>query len=380
MAGLYIHIPFCVRKCRYCDFVSYAEHTHMGEYVGALEKEILLAAEIIGGKRFDSVFFGGGTPSILPNGEISRIMRAARRSLDIAPDAELSIEVNPGAVDAEKLREYREAGFNRLSIGLQSADDALLRRVGRIHTFEQFLCCYSDAREAGFNNINIDVMAGLPGQTRQAYENTLQKVLALAPEHISAYSLILEQGTPLYGDVESGAERLPSEDETCDMTDEGMATLEAADYARYEISNYAQTGRQCAHNVNYWENGEYLGLGAAAHSALALGGKWQRFENPTALNDYIESIKRGSLAHVNAANVEKSEEMFESVMLGLRMIKGVDAAAFQDRYGVALNDAYGEKLRLLKAKGWLEQDDKGARLTAMGLDMYNAATLELYID
>lgn len=376
MPGLYIHIPFCIKKCRYCDFISFAGRHGLEGYFRALKKEVSLAAPSVSHLTFDTVFLGGGTPSIAPEGEIVSLFEALYENFRIAPDAEITMESNPGTLNMAKLSEYRKAGVNRLSIGLQSADDALLRRIGRIHTYREFEDSYRMAREAGFQNINVDVMYGLPGQTEVDFLNTLRTLADLAPEHISAYSLILEEGTALYEDVEQGKETLPDEDAVFDMQEAGRAFLKNKGYLQYEISNYAKPGCECRHNINYWENGEYLGLGIAAHGALRADDKWIRFENPTELLTYFDRIDAGILPTEQRTEIGKKEEMFESVMLGLRMVEGFSLAEFKTRFGIAFEDAYPNALQKLIEKGWLRLSGKRACLTKEGLLMQNAALLE----
>ena len=372
MPGIYIHIPFCVRKCAYCDFVSFEDHARMGAYLAALQKEMALCAPAFSGRVYDTVFFGGGTPSILPSGAAAALMEALRGSFCIRPDAEVTIECNPGTADAAKLAEYRAAGVNRLSFGVQSADDGLLCRIGRIHTFSDFLQSYEQARAAGFSNINADVLYGLPGQTPGLHLATLERVCALGLQHISAYSLILEPGTPLY---ESGC-TLPDEDAAYAMHRNTIEFLEGQGYARYEVSNYAQPGYMCWHNLNYWDNGEYVGLGLNAHSAARLEDSgWTRWSNTADLGAYIAAAGRGELPVLERENIGRQEERFESVMLGLRKTQGIDLARFEARFGACFLSAYPESVLELERRGWLEVAGGFARLTPEGLDMQNQALL-----
>ena len=302
MAGIYLHIPFCVRKCAYCDFVSFPESRVPEAYVDALTAEIaLVAREGDYPATFDTVFFGGGTPSLLSGEQMRRIMDALCANFDIRSDAERSMEMNPGTVTPEKLNAYRAAGINRLSIGLQSTHDALLQSIGRIHSFAQFQDTYSSAREAGFSNINVDVMHGLPGQTLAQYLDTLKTVCDLGVQHISAYSLILEEHTPLYDRVGSGAVVRPDEDLVADMQDAGIDLLESSGYRRYEISNFALDGFACRHNLNYWRNGEYLGFGVAAHAAVRQK-RWTRF----AKREYARRIRTPARARQTPAGRDDS--------------------------------------------------------------------------
>ena len=266
---LYIHIPFCVKKCLYCDFLSAPAGEEVRErYVEALLTEIRGRGREYAGRPVSSVFFGGGTPSLLTGTQMKRLLGTVSGSFLLAADAEITAEANPGTVDLEKLTAYAQAGINRLSIGLQSADNVELAAIGRIHTWEQFLETYRQARQAGFVNVNVDLMSALPGQTAESYENTLRRVLALAPqpEHISAYSLILEEGTPLYDSCQAGLTDIPGEDTDRRMYQDTKRILEEAGYRRYEISNYAKEGFACRHNCGYWQRRDYLGLGLGAAS------------------------------------------------------------------------------------------------------------------
>ena len=292
MAGIYVHIPFCVRKCAYCDFVSFAADGVSEAYVDALIKEIELVSRGEYPAAFHTVFFGGGTPSLLTGDQMQRLMRALESRFAIRPDAERSMECNPCTATQESLKAYRAAGINRLSVGLQSTHEALLKSIGRIHNFRQFLDTIEMARSAGFDNINADVMHGLPGQTLEQYIDTLKTVCDLGVQHVSAYSLILEEHTPLYACVQNRQIRLPDEDLTADMQDAGIDYLESRGYHRYEISNFAREGYECRHNLNYWENGAYLGFGVAAH-AVVRRKLWTRSSNVDTLDEYMRLLARG---------------------------------------------------------------------------------------
>lgn len=371
MSGLYIHIPFCRRKCAYCDFVSFADHTHMRPYLAALRDELRLRAAQPCFSRFDTVFIGGGTPSLLPGEALADILHTVRACFSLSPDAEISVECNPGTLDADKLRAYRDAGVNRLSLGLQSASNALLKRIGRIHTWEDFCKTYADAQAAGFENINVDIMYGLPAQRAADHEETLRALGALSPAHVSAYSLILEEGTPLYAQ----APVLPDEEETYAMHRQTIQTLRAMGYERYEISNYAKPGYACKHNLNYWDNGSYLGVGLNAHSAWRMDGRWTRFSNTADLPRYLDALQKGRLPVQEETAIGRQEEMFECVMLGLRKLEGVREADFFARFGMSLAAVYPAALTALRAQGWLVRDAAGIRLTDAGLDMQNRVLL-----
>ena len=373
MAGIYLHIPFCVRKCAYCDFVSFPNGSVPESYADALLTEIELVSR--GGSypaAFDTVFFGGGTPSLLTGDQMRRILSALRECFDIRADAEISMEANPGTVTPEKLAAYREAGINRLSIGLQSTHDTLLREIGRIHSFDQFLTTLKNAREAGFSNINVDLMHGLPNQTIPQYLDSINTVCDLGVQHISAYSLILEEHTPLYDCVERGEIAAPEEDLVADMQDEGIDLLEERGYHRYEISNFARDGFECRHNLNYWQNGEYLGFGIAAHGVVR-DRKWTRYANVDNLEEYNRLIARGKRPLAETIRLSPRDEMFECVMLGLRLIRGVDRAAFLARFDLDVVEAYPKAMELLRKRGWIEENERLIALNRKGLDLQNEA-------
>lgn len=382
--GIYIHIPFCISKCIYCDFCSApADDDTKERYVNALCAEIAHAgkeAEKNGDDRsISTIFFGGGTPSILPAQLFVKIMCVVREAFSVSEDAEITVECNPGTLTADKLRAYRSMGVNRLSIGLQSPDNRELRALGRIHTYEQFEESYYAARDAGFDNINIDIMSAIPYQTVTGYQSNLEKIVKLNPEHISAYSLIVEEGTPLFDKVErSGGDILPTEDEDRQMYALTKKILADAGYHRYEISNYARPGYACRHNIGYWTGVEYLGLGLGA-SSLA-GGK--RFQVTADLNRYLTFTKEELAAgaqYEEIHEVSRQERMEEFMFLGLRLTGGVCTAEFERRFGVTMEAVYGEVIERLLKEGLLEasaQTDSHIRLTEYGLDVSTYALAE----
>ena len=376
--GIYIHIPFCISKCIYCDFCSApADDETKEHYVDALCREIAVAgerAEAEGDKRkISTIFFGGGTPSILHSALLIKIMNAVRGAFTVADDAEITVECNPGTLSKSKLATYKDIGVNRLSIGLQSPNNRELKNLGRIHTYEQFEESYIEARLAGFDNINVDIMSAIPNQTVAGYEDNLRKIIALKTEHISAYSLIVEEGTPLYNMVErTHGKILPSEDEDREMYAMTKVMLADAGYSRYEISNYAKSGRECRHNISYWERADYLGFGVAAASLL---GK-RRFTNTLDVASYIANpIDNHSEEQLLTLNDEMEEYMF----LGLRMMKGVDTERFGELFGKSFDELYGEITARQIEQGLMVRDGKRVRLTDIGIDISNTVMAQFIL-
>lgn len=369
---LYFHIPFCVKKCRYCDFLSApADEKTRDAYMEALLKEIRGRAEEYREYFVDSVFIGGGTPSVVNALWIERLLETVRQCFPVSKEAEISIEVNPGTVDGEKLSRYFAAGVNRVSIGMQSADDGELMRLGRIHSFQDFQKTYRLAVEAGFRNINVDIMSALPGQSMDSYCMTLEKVLQLNPQpaHISAYSLIVEEGTPFAEWNEKGLLSLPDEDCERQMYEETQKRLRRHGYDRYEISNYAKKGFACRHNLGYWRRVDYAGFGIGAASLVDNN----RFQNGNVLTDYLAD-PLGCRGQIQKLSVE--EQMEEFLFLGLRMTEGVEENAFRDAFGKTLDEVYGAVIEKNIADGLLEYKEgasAGRRLalTGRGLDLSN---------
>ncbi len=356
---IYIHIPFCVRKCKYCDFLSGPSTLEeRQEYVRSLCQKIRACGSMAKAYCVNSVFIGGGTPSLLETDFVEDIFTALRETFTLAENAEITIEMNPGTVTAEKLDFYHSLGINRLSIGLQSADDGELMTLGRIHTYKDFLETYRLAREAGFSNINVDLMSGIPSQTLDSWHETLHAVAELGPEHISAYSLIIEEGTPFYAIYgpdapsvqESGALPLPDEDTERQMYYDTKEILEGYGYHRYEISNYAKPGYECRHNLGYWERAEYLGFGTSAASLLD-NKRWVEGEEPE--------------------EISEEEQMSEFMFLGLRKMQGVSRDAFQENFGQSMDSIYGDVIADMEEKGLLEEADGYVRLTDRGIDISN---------
>ncbi len=364
---LYLHMPFCVRKCAYCDFLSFpTDQETQNLYTRRLREDIDAMGKKYGDIPVDTIFIGGGTPSVPDSALIVGIMEHVRKAFHVAEGAEISMEANPGTVTREKLTDYRRAGINRLSFGLQSANDRELKLLGRIHTWAEFLESFHLARECGFTNINIDLMSALPGQTRESWKDTLKRVTDLNPEHISAYSLIIEDGTPFgekYGS-EEGRKLLPDEDSEREMYHETKRFLRDCGYERYEISNYAKPGRACRHNIGYWTGLPYLGLGLGASSYM----DGCRFAVNSDMKQYLEE-KPGMFTDVEKLTKKDMEEEFFYV--GLRMTAGVSLPEFERRFGVSAKDVYpGLMETFVEEKAAVFQGDRFV-LTDYGLDVSN---------
>jgi oxygen-independent coproporphyrinogen-3 oxidase len=412
--GLYIHIPFCVKKCDYCDFLSApAEEAVKQRYLEAL----LIQIRSYQGKMDDiivpTIFIGGGTPSCLEASYINEIMKAVNEVFLIASDRlEATIEVNPGTVTKEKLLAYKAAGINRLSFGLQSVDNQELKMLGRIHSYEQFEENYLAAREAGFHNINVDLMSALPGQTQKSWENTLNKIASLNPEHISAYSLIIEEGTPFflrYGEGSAGATRLPEEDLDRELYHRTREILSSYGYQRYEISNYAKEGFESRHNSSYWTLKEYLGIGLGASSLLlssnnstsATDENYLRFHIEEDLECYIKQClqyqqrqQRSNAQNMEVSNQEedpigilrdiehlsKRSRMEEFMFLGLRMDQGVSQDEFYHKFHITMDDLYHKEIMQMSEQHLLRLEGNRLKLTEYGIDVSNVVLAKFLLD
>ena len=368
---LYLHIPFCVSKCKYCDFLSAPSGEEQRQiYVERLCRRIRYWSDVIHNYGYEivSIFVGGGTPSILTEAQITQVFEAVHESFPIREDAEITLEMNPGTDVKDKLPVYRELGINRLSMGLQSADNEELKCLGRIHTYEDFRQVYQWAREAGFTNINVDLMSAIPGQTLESYEDTLRKVADLEPEHISAYSLIIEEGTPFYERYGEGrhAEELPDEDIERQMYVRTGEILEDYGYHRYEISNYAKDGYECRHNLGYWDRKEYLGLGAGASSLM----DHIRWKEPDHIGPSTGLVLE---ERENFTRLRRKDEMEEFMFLGLRKINGVSEYDFYKSFRVSMDEIYKESIENLIKEGLLVREEDRIRLTDRGIDLSNYA-------
>jgi oxygen-independent coproporphyrinogen-3 oxidase len=361
--SLYAHIPFCTAKCTYCDFNSYAgQDSLMTPYARAVETEARLWSPHLAGRLVQTVFFGGGTPSLLPLPEMQVIVEALQRHFDIAPDAEFSLEANPGTVDAAHLQGLRRLGFNRISFGVQSFHDDELRTLERIHEADEVDDAYSWARRAGFENVNLDLIYGLQWQTLAGWQDNLERALAMQPEHLSLYALTLEDGTPLTRDVARGRSPGPDLDLQADMFEWSIERMAREGYRHYEISNWARPGRECRHNLVYWRNGDWLGLGAGAHSHLF----GERFAAAASPSRYITLVDEASRSQEAAAPLDamrqvgmreapdEAREMSETVFLALRLREGLDLAAFEQRFGMPFDRVFGDALAETRALGLTE--------------------------
>ena len=372
--GIYIHIPFCKSKCYYCDFISFAQKEEwIEEYVNALIKEIKHVD--LSKYNIKTIYIGGGTPSILESKYIVQILNEIKPFVDL--NAEITIEVNPGTVDKEKLKAYKEAGINRLSIGLQSTENELLKQIGRIHKFEDFIETYKNARDLGFSNINVDLMLGLPNQTIEILEDSLKKIIKLDPEHISVYSLILEEGTKLYNIINNGKMKLPDEELERQMYWKVKYMLEKNGYSHYEISNFAKNGFESKHNKDCWGQKEYIGIGTAAHSYLDN----IRFSNTENIDDYIENINNNNYNNnvIIHEKQTKEDKQKEYMFLGLRKIEGVSIREFENKFGDNPIILFKKEIDKLTNEGLIEINNNSIKLTNKGLDLANLVWEEFAI-
>lgn len=369
---LYVHIPFCVKKCAYCDFLSFPQGEEIQRrYVEKLMEEMRTMGAVCRDNTVSTVFVGGGTPSILKGEWMEELFSVLRENFSLEPDAEISMEANPGTVTKEKLFSYRRAGINRLSFGLQSAKERELSALGRIHSFEDFLESFRAARECGFENINVDLMSALPGQTADSWMETLKRTAELSPEHISAYSLIVEEGTPFYEAYgsEAGRKLLPDEETEREMYHRTKAFLRECGYERYEISNYAKPGFACLHNIGYWTGVPYLGLGLGAASYL--NGK--RFSGHTDMETYLASAAG---TYENVVELTKKDMEEEFFFLGLRLTKGVSLAEFKERFGEDAAAVYPGVMERFVKEGAAVLSDGRFFLTDYGMDVSNYVMAE----
>ncbi|MHB8122692.1 MAG: radical SAM family heme chaperone HemW [Desulfuromonadaceae bacterium] len=366
---LYIHVPFCIKKCHYCAFISAnPEHNALMEYPALLLRELQLHAT--GSKPLASIYFGGGTPSLLPPQQLAVLLEGFRAHTGIREGAEITLEANPGTVPSVSLKKFRGAGINRISFGIQSFDDRFLEVLGRIHTVEQSRQAFLDAREAGFTNISIDLIHSLPGQSLDQWRSELLHAIALSPEHISIYGLTVEDGTPFASLYPPDSPELADDDLSADMFELADTLLTASGFDHYEIANYARPGCRSQHNSGYWRRDGYLGLGVAAHSFMQ-DGYGVRFSNPDNLDEYRQGVTSGTLAQVDEHKLTLDDAMAEYLFLGLRLSDGVDLRAFECEFGCALESAYGLVAADLERLGLVVQKNGVLALTLKGMLLSN---------
>jgi oxygen-independent coproporphyrinogen-3 oxidase len=366
--GLYVHVPFCVSKCAYCDFASYAgREADIPRYVDAVIREITRRGAETGHPRADTIFLGGGTPSLLDEFQATRILDALFSAFPIEDGAEITCECNPETLTTPFVQALRKAGVNRLSLGAQATQARLLRLIGRIHHWEQVIASVEVARQAGFDNINLDLMFGLPSQTVSDFRETLEAAIALAPTHLACYGLIVEEGTPICRDVTAGKLALPDEEVERDMYELARQTLAEHGFHQYEISNFARQGYACRHNVGCWTRVPYLGFGCAAHSFF----EQCRTMNSSQIDAYLAGEEP------KTEQISEEEARFESMMLGLRITRGVKNEDFTRMHGMSIREAFGEKLDKPINGGLLQWHEGALRLTRLGMDLQNSVLVDL---
>lgn len=368
-----MHIPFCVRKCPYCDFNTFTvEREAVRGFLGALRAELVFLQEQIDPPPFDTLFIGGGTPTVLSGAQLSDVIGWIHETVGLQPGAEVTVEANPGSVTVKGLRAMVAAGVTRLSLGVQSLSDELLQRIGRNHTVRDVFTSYEQIRAAGIESVNFDLMYALPGQTRRDWEETLAGAIELGPDHLSCYSLIIEEGTPFASLHREGRLDLPPEDDEAWMYEETARRCLAAGYEHYEISNFARPGHQCRHNLIYWRNEEWLGVGPGSHSS------WhgRRYWNVRPLHDYMEEVARGRLPIEGGEDLSEDDQMDETLMLGLRLLQGVSLADFQRRFGRELLAVYGDTVERLASWGLVRLEEGHLRLTPRGRSLGNRVIAE----
>lgn len=365
--SLYIHIPFCAQKCLYCDFPSFARKDHLRKaYIEALNKEIISLREKHNNLEINTIFIGGGTPSVLESDELECLLKEVAK-LNMAKDIEYSMECNPGNLTEEKLEVMKKYGVNRISMGLQAKQDNLLKGLGRIHNYKTFKENFLLAKKVGFNNINVDLMFGLPNQRLNEWEETLREIISLEPAHISAYSLIIEEGTAFYNLYENDKLKLPTEEEERKMYHLAKKILEENGFNQYEISNYAKEGKECRHNLAYWNMDNWIGVGSAAASYI--NGK--RIKNISSVEKYINSINEKREAVEEIINNSKNDNMEEFMFMGLRKINGIDENEFKNRFSMNINDVYGEILNKYIDEGLLIRESGRIFLSEKGIEISN---------
>lgn len=367
--GVYIHVPFCKKKCNYCDFYSVKwDDEWETKYTEAVIHEIKSYKEMLGHKYIvDTVYFGGGTPTIIKPSNLKRILDSISLIADIDKDAEISMEANPNTLTDENLKQYRETGINRLSIGIQSLNDEILKKIGRIHNSKEALEAIDRAKKHGFENINADAMFNIPVQTTSDIEDTLSKIMERGVKHISFYSLKLEKGTPLHSMEQKNLITMPDEDEERNMYYKGRIVMEKNNLFQYEISNFAVEGFSCRHNLKYWNQEEYIGIGPSAHSFM----NSIRYSNPSDLNLYCKNSIENNFNRIIQEEMNDKELMFEYIMLRLRLTEGLDANEFKRKFNVDFNEKYSEQIKYLTDNKLIENNESIVRLTQRGMDISN---------
>lgn len=372
--AVYVHMPFCKQKCYYCDFVSFSKEDHrIDEYMDFLIKEMNWYKPYLDGYSVKTIFIGGGTPSYVEGKHIKRIIEFIRENYNAENVEEITVEANPGTLNKEKLIFYKEAGVNRISLGAQSLNDKLLKSIGRIHTSEDVVENIKLIKELGFSNINVDLMFGLPDQTVEDCISTLEAVVDLGVEHISYYSLILEENTLMNRWYEEGRIKLPEDHMDRKMYHEGVNFLKSRGFKHYEISNFCKPGYECKHNLFYWQIRPYLGFGVAAHSNL----ENNRFSNFINFNDYFGSLKEGKAPILQSEYIDSNMEMAEYMIMGLRLIDGVDKNEFRNRFDRDVEDVYGHVIEKYVREGLLEENSTNIKFTEKGLDLSNIVYVDI---
>ncbi|MEG2788963.1 MAG: radical SAM family heme chaperone HemW [Romboutsia sp.] len=374
MLGLYIHIPFCVSKCNYCDFNSFKmDKIAKDNYLKDLKKEMeLYSKDLEKNDKITSIFLGGGTPSILTSNELKYIFENIKSNFNIKEDAEISIECNPGTLNKEKLITMKEIGINRLSIGLQAIQDYHLKSIGRIHTYYEFERNYKDALEIGFENINIDLMYALPNQTFDDWKESLEKIVDLDPSHISAYSLILEEGTKLYDMYERKEFEIIDEDTDIDMYNYTINYLKNNGYNQYEISNYSKEKCECQHNIVYWKCNKYIGLGPGASGYI----NDFRYKNVESLDEYHDKLYLNEKPIDNKENLTLNDKIQEKIFMGLRMNEGIKFKDFEQNFKINFKEKYSTQIKKLKEQNLINEDITGIKLTQLGREISNSIFVE----
>lgn len=379
--SLYIHIPFCVKKCAYCDFIShrvgdFEANKGVERYMEALKKELGHYEAVLSQSTIMTIYIGGGTPSAIDGVFIHELIDTIRKIADVDKTAEITIEINPGTLTPEKLNHYLSAGINRVSMGLQTTNDSLLTSLGRIHSTNDFITTFNAVKAAGINNVSLDLMFGLPNQTLQDIENALSLIRTLKPTHVSAYSLKIEEGTPLYESYEAGKITLPDEDLERDMYHAIEKGLQSLGIKEYELSNFSLPGYESKHNLVYWKNEPYLGIGVSSHSKLSN----TRFSNTSLIYQYIDSLEAGNLPIDETDPIDKNEDLFESIILGLRLNRGISMSEFSDKYEIDFLSKYKEVLENLLDQNLILIKEDIVILTEKGRDLANQVFLQFMVD